>query len=494
MMGGISRQDSNAILIRYLQSWGLREFHDEPSYYEWQRTELSPQNLLELQTLVELRQGGANEQADIQFYDLLAKPPLLSVLYSQRFDYFLQIGLLISPRLSLAKHVLDFGCGVGILTCFFAQQHPDVQFVGMDRSARSIEIAQEEARKRHLSNVQFRVIQNLEFPLGEMFDCILSTQVLFQSEREPGLPSLNWKTFERTKDSFQQEEIEARVGLDRRLDFLLRMLSFDGRLICFEKTWNLGRQILFQRALSRRSLSLVSDPISCTYHELGEARIDGPLYEVSRSSGPVFHLWSEAACHRNGETLYRCMGDVAERMGRALGCSQPQEIARGEHRTLGPWVFQIGLWEQALAWGVCETDSGFRGLILGSPKDKDFILQIFEKARDLVNSEFEDFLQSFWGTMRDDPQSDSTPGYENHFPSAQNIYWALPQKVIQQESTYANGQGKEMHMEVGTTDTFQYFYWANTFDQRQLVLIDENRADILHEYYQESLQDAQASA
>lgn len=124
--GGITRQTLDEALIQYLQSWGLREFDNEASYYEWQRTIVSSQDLEALQSLVEQRQGGENEVADIQFYNLLAKPPLLSVLYSQRFDYFLKIGALLSQRLSSAEHVLDFGCGVGILTCFFAQDRKSV--------------------------------------------------------------------------------------------------------------------------------------------------------------------------------------------------------------------------------------------------------------------------------------------------------------------------------------------------------------------------------
>ena len=198
--GEKAHQDLDAAFTGYLQSWGLREFHDEASYYEWQRATLSPPILHELQSLVEQRQGGEHKQADIQFYDLLATPPVLSVLYSQRFDYFRQIGLLLAPRLFSAEHVLDFGCGVGILTCFFAQHYPEIQFVGMDRSSRSIELAQTEAQARHLSNVQFLVGEEDRIPEPILYDCILSTQVLLQSEREPGLPSKNWRTFERIHD------------------------------------------------------------------------------------------------------------------------------------------------------------------------------------------------------------------------------------------------------------------------------------------------------
>ena len=492
--GGRTRQEPNETLIRYLQSWGLREFHDEASYYEWQRSTLSKEDLQALQSLVQQRQGGENEEADIQFYDLLANPPFLSVIYSQRFDYYLKIGSLISTRLVSAEHVLDFGCGVGILTCFFAQQHPETQFVGIDRSPRSIETARCEAEKRDISNVQFRVSQDLGAPIPAFYDCILSTQALLQSEGEPGLPSQNWRTFERIHDLSQQEELESRTGLKGRLEALLAVLSPAGRLMCLEKTWNLGRRIFFQRALSSRKLFLICDPVPCSYRELGEMKIDGPLYEVSRVSVTETPAWNEGLNREEGETLYRCTGSMAERMGRGLGASQSQETVVGEHGTMGSWRFRFGVWEQAIAWSLCETDSGFRGLILGSEEERNLIFQLLEKVKHLSDSEFEEVLQNCWGNIRDVTQNDSMPGYENHRPSAQVIYEALPRKIVQQESTFADGEGKEMHIEIGTANTFRYLYWANTFDQRQLLLTDEKGVRILNEYYQESLEEAHRSS
>ena len=492
--GGRTRQERDETLIRYLQSWGLREFHDEASYYKWQRATLSQEDLDALQSLVQQRQGGENEEADIQFYDLLANPPFLSVLYSQRFDYYLTIGSLISARLMSAEHVLDFGCGVGILTCFFAQQHPETQFVGIDRSSRSIETACCEAEKRHISNVQFRVSQNLDTPIPAFYDCILSTHALLQSEREPGLPSQNWRTFERIHDLSQQEKLESRTGLKWRLEALFDVLSPAGRLLCLEKTWNLGRRIFFQRALSRRKLFLVCDPVPCSFHELGEMGIDGPLYEVSRVAATEAPAWSESPYREEGETLYRCTGSMAERMARGLAASQSQGNVGGQHGTMGSWTFRFGVWEQAIAWGLCETDSGFRGLILGSEGERNLIFQLIKKVKHLTDSEFLELLQNCWGNFRDFNKDDSLPGYENHLSSAQVIYEALPQKNVQQESTIADGQGKEMHIEIGTTHTFQYLYWANTFDQRQLVLMDEKGAQILSQYYQESLEEAHRSS
>jgi SAM-dependent methyltransferase len=491
--GGRTPQESDETLIRYLQSWGLREFHDEASYYEWQRATLSQEDLQALQLLVQQRQGGENKEADIQFYDLLANPPFLSVLYSQRFDYYLKIGSLISTRLVSAEHVLDFGCGVGILTCFFAQQHPETQFVGIDRSIRSIEIARCEAEKRHISNVQFRVSQDLGASIPALYDCIISTQALLQSEREPGLPSNNWRTFERIHDLSQQEELESRTGLKWRLDALLEALAPAGRLMCLEKTWNLGRRIFFQRALSSRKLFLVCDPVPCSFDELGERRIDGPLYEVSRVSVTALPEWNEGPYREEGETLYRCTGSMAERMGRGLGVSQSQETVGGQHGTMGSWSFRFGVWEQAIVWGFCETESGFRGLILGGEGERNLIFQLLQKTKHLTDSEFEELLQNCWGNFRDVTQNRTTPGYENHLPSAQVIYEALPRKIVQQESTFADGQGKEMHIEIGTTHTFHYLYWANTFDQRQILLMDEKGAQILSKYYQESLEEAHRS-
>ncbi len=488
--GGNICQEPDKTLVQYLRSWGLREFHDEASYYEWQRNTLSQQDLQDLHALVEQRQGGEHVDADIRFYDFLATQPILSVIYSQRFDYFVKVGSLISPRLSSTTHVLDFGCGVGLLTCWFAQQHPHIQFVGIDRSTRSITTARNEAEKRQLLNVQFHVIQDEIIALDGSYDCILSTQALLQSEREPGLPSLNWRTFERTDDRSQQDALEVRTGLTIRLKALLNVLTPAGRLLCFEKTWNPGRRIFFQRALSGRRLIPISEPLPCSYYELGEMRVDGPLYEVSRVTVPGLFAWNEDHFYSEGETLYRCVGSTAVHMSKELDISQLQETVRGQHAILGSWSFRCGVWEDALAWGLCETDSGFRGLLLASEGEKDLIVELLKKVRHLSDSDFEEWIQDCWGHLCDDPQNPSTPAYENHCSSAQAIYEALPQKNIQHESTFKDGKGREMHIEVGRTNTLQYFYWANTFDQRQLVLMHTSGAEILHEYYQESLEAA----
>ena len=62
----------------------------------------------------------------------------------------------------------------------------------------------------------------------QMLCFLLSTTVFFrhnallQSEREPGLPSQNWRSFERIHDLPQQEDLEGRTGLKWRLEAVAR--------------------------------------------------------------------------------------------------------------------------------------------------------------------------------------------------------------------------------------------------------------------------------
>ncbi|UCE63215.1 MAG: methyltransferase domain-containing protein, partial [Nitrospirota bacterium] len=276
-------------LTKHLESWGLRRFVDETSYYQWQKNVLAEQEIAELNRLGAARSGGEHPEADISFYDLAAQDRILPVLYSQRYDYYLEIGCAMTDRIEPAQRVLDFGCGVGILTTFYASCFPHVTFMGIDRSPRSIARACEEAGRRGLSNVQFETRHIPTDDLSVSFDLIISTQTLFQAEGDPGLPSLSWKTMERAGDPTLQVQAEIRTGLKDRLDSLSTMLSPGGRMLLCEKAWHLGRRILLQRALDSRRYRLVGQPVFFRYRAIDEVVQDGPLFEVSQE--PKHNLW-----------------------------------------------------------------------------------------------------------------------------------------------------------------------------------------------------------
>jgi hypothetical protein len=77
------------------------------------------------------------------------------------------------------------------------------------------------------------------------------------------------------------------------------------------------------------------------------------------------------------------------------------------------------------------------------------------------------------------------PLYENHWPSAQRVWEGLNGKQITMETTRQEPDGRQMHVELGTAEGLSYLYCANTFDQRQLVIVETARSAMLETYYQE---------
>ena len=80
------------------------------------------------------------------------------------------------------------------------------------------------------------------------------------------------------------------------------------------------------------------------------------------------------------------------------------------------------------------------------------------------------------------------PLYENHWPSVQRAWEHLKDKKVLREDDAEEADGRQLHVELGTTEGFRYLYCANTFDQRQLVIVEAARAAMLHTYYQEIIQ------
>src|SRR5436309_11557864 len=192
--------DLKDALADHLKEWGLRRFETDQAYFQWQRETLPPKDIAEMNRLVERKQASTGVGEDMAFYDFAAKPYILPVLYSQRYDYYLAVGPLVAERIGGARSILDFGCGVGLLTTFYARQFPDRSFVGVDRSAVSVAMAQEGAAALGVNNVRFECLDVQQGLLTGTYDLIVATHALLQAEQDLGLPSLNWQPFERGKD------------------------------------------------------------------------------------------------------------------------------------------------------------------------------------------------------------------------------------------------------------------------------------------------------
>ncbi|HEY6289524.1 MAG TPA: class I SAM-dependent methyltransferase [Nitrospiraceae bacterium] len=279
-------------LHSHLVGWGLRQFTSDETYFQWQRETLTPAEIAALHRQVEQKCGGSSAD-EVAFYETTAHPNILPVLYSQQYDYYLAIGARVADRISGARSILDVGCGVGILTTFYARQHPDKIFVGIDRSPASIARAQEQTKVLGLTNVQFECLDLDHTAPTCSYDLVLATHALVQAEQDPGIPSRSWNTFERAGDGQQQADFERRTGIGPRLDRLSALLSAKGRMILFEKTRQLARRVPLQRALAARDLGLIEQPELIRYQLVEEVADDGPLYMLGKGESHQLH-WDES--------------------------------------------------------------------------------------------------------------------------------------------------------------------------------------------------------
>lgn len=318
-------------LHSHLASWGLRPFTSDEAYFQWQRETLSPTDIAALHRQVEQKRSGSSAD-EVSFYDAVAHPHILPILYSQQYDYYLAIGARVADRLGEARFILDVGCGVGILTTFYARQYPDKTFIGIDRSPVSIARAQEHAKAYGLTNIRFECLDlDHAAPTGSS-DLVLVTHALAQAEQDPGVPSRNWNTFERAGDGRQQADFERRTWIDTRLDHMSAVLPPQGRMIVFEKTRQLARRVPLQRAMAARDLGLIEQPELIRYRLVEDIVDDGPFYVLGRGTARQY-LWDESPEPDEGRPF--------DRIQLKTGSSDPDAPLYENH-----WPSAQHAWEQ----------------------------------------------------------------------------------------------------------------------------------------------------
>ncbi len=482
----------NAALAHHLAWWGLRRFESDAAYFQWQRDTLSAHDLNELNRLVEAKRAPGATTAETAFYDVAATAQVLPVLYSQRFDYYDKVGPLVAERIGEARTILDFGCGIGLLTTFYARQFPGCSFVGVDRSPASVAVARERGKALRLSNLRFDCLDLVQTPLADAYDLIVCTQALVQSEREPGLPSLGWRTFERARDPMAQSSFEQRTGVGTRLDRLGAGLSASGRMLVFEKTRQLARRVPFQRALAARGLRPLEVPIPVRYRLVEEVADDGPLFHLTKrmpvavpDSAP---MWNEAPEYLPDEELHRCRGEGARFAWERLPQRQVLQEASWDSPVLGSMRAEWGQSGEVLGYLYVTARDRFTRLLVGplgfGPRPGSKIGQQLEEiekdpaARDA-------WVESTWPPSVSADPPNVTPLYENHTASAQAVWLSLPNRRTLRTATFDEAVGLQMHVELGEIPGLMYLYVANTFDQRQLVVIEPQRGQLLERYSRE---------
>ncbi|MDR4480887.1 MAG: methyltransferase domain-containing protein [Nitrospira sp.] len=390
-----TNDEIRASLHDHLAAWGLRHVESDAAYFAWQRDVFTLQELANLHRHIEAkRQAADGPAAEIAFYDLTAQPRSIPALYSQRYEYYCEVGARVARHLAGAPTMLDVGCGIGILTTFYAKRCPESTVVGIDRSPASIDLARRRAKELGLNNVRFECFDVEQRDLAGHFDLIIATHTLLQAEQDPGVPSRDWRTFERSADAQAQQRFEQRTGVGIRLDRLRTGLTSHGRMVVFEKTRQLARRIPFQRALADRGFRLLAEPEPVRYRLVEEVTDDGPLY-----------------------------------------------------------LLGLGVPEQAWPWDEAPEADGM------PPLDVESLHAV--------------------------PAQGEQPLYDNHECSAQQVWMSLSGKQVTSQMTCDESDGRQLHVEWGRVGEWNYLYCANTFDQRQFVLIEPARAAVLENYYRE---------
>ena len=100
------RDEVRATLHEHLARWGLKRFTSDADYFAWQREQLSSADLIQLRRVIERKQEGECSD-EVAFYDLIAQPQILPVLYSQRYEYYIEIGSRVATIRSCCP---DMGC------------------------------------------------------------------------------------------------------------------------------------------------------------------------------------------------------------------------------------------------------------------------------------------------------------------------------------------------------------------------------------------------
>jgi len=476
------------IFSQHAVAWGIRSFDSEESFFAWQRQGLTHEQLHSLNQLLDQRKRGTHPQGDMAFYDYVAHPSVFPYVYSERYQFYEAVGKVIAERLPVTGTVLDFGCGLGIVTTLLARIFPELQLIGVEVSSSSIETGRHMIRQLGLSNIRLEHLPDLEPSLHQSCHALISTHALFQSEFHPGLPSQTGQTFVRSQDARIQHALEGETGLGKRLDWISEWGGEQCTFILVEKAHHVGRRILFQRALAARGFHLQEAPEVVPYRSLGEVVLDGPAYVLKKTSSLQPIVWPEEPVLSPYQKVFACQGSSAAWLISKLSQRIVSRVESKKDNNGRNLVIEEGTFGANLVFRYVQHDSKFHGLLVGMDEDGPLMTEMVD---DMLseglgrNGGAHDLAQLWPGSTLQDPTQ--TPVYENHTAGAQRVWQALPHRTIQDQRTVEQEQGRQQYIERGMCEEFAYLYWGNTFDQRQLVVVELERANMMTQYFQDSV-------
>ena len=131
-----------------------------------------------------------------EMYDILSGDEEVAVHSHSKEGMYVRIvdaGAWIYHNLDDGQRVLELGSNTGHQTLWWASKHPHSEFVGLEISEKSVEVAEQWLQKKPVDNVKFltgNLIEQHPELVGEKFDVIINC---FTLETIPDLQRSNWK-------------------------------------------------------------------------------------------------------------------------------------------------------------------------------------------------------------------------------------------------------------------------------------------------------------
>ncbi len=238
------------------------------------------------------------------------------------------------------QRLLDIGCDCGIVTCFYADQYPGAEVIGIDRNAMGLERARELSAQLGLDNVRFEQCDISEVGSRfqqDSFDIIASLAVVHEMH-EFRAPGTAWV--------LEDLDFGAATGPLRGVFSDVRGLlrGETGKYVNCERLPFIWEWALMMRALNEAGMSISWDAsyiLNPPQAKQGHERF--PVFVAEARPGPVAQPLDDLLAFDSYPTLgakereLTLEGSAAEVLFRALGGKQRLmgvEIEDSEARTL----------------------------------------------------------------------------------------------------------------------------------------------------------------
>ncbi|GAB4144515.1 MAG: class I SAM-dependent methyltransferase [Cyanobacteria bacterium J069] len=160
--------------------------------------------------------GGVPYSAYKRFHAVMAEDSGQSVV-SALFDHVLPLVPGLIEDLERGIDVLDVGCGSGRALIRMGQAYPNSRFTGYDFSAEAIAIANAEAQRHHLSNIQFQVQDAAQIEEGDRYDLITTFDAIHDQAR-PDIVLRNIRQALRPTGIYLMQDIHASTDVGGNLE------------------------------------------------------------------------------------------------------------------------------------------------------------------------------------------------------------------------------------------------------------------------------------